>query len=342
MSTQLWVAAVLFLSLYVPPTSACLGGTQTPLLASKSDRDRAGLRGAVKTCMEERIQLDGREFSTYREYSPDGKLLVWRSLDPDGSEVVRTRTYDADGRIIRTTSEISGVPGTGETLYRYDDAGRMVSITNSENEDRTEFQFQYDEQGRKKEILTFDPKTLRRRQNTGSFSGSAWDGAMLGFGVPPGGSVITIYDENDRPVEVQIRDVEDHLLSRVVGKYNAAGLVVEEKPILENAASALNELPAEEQSQPNTTSFTYDAQGRVTNERESGGAIQSTTATIYNDQGDIAEKRTTVIENNLIPDSDVHYTYQYDSYGNWVGRSATDSSRPDAAPSICRRTLTYY
>jgi hypothetical protein len=256
-----------------------------------------------------------------------------------------------------------------------------VSITNTENKDRTEFQ--YDEQGHKNEIRTFDPKTLERTQRA-AFVGSPWDGATAGFGVPSGGRLITIYDENDRPVEMQIRDAEDHLVSRVVRSYNADGLVIEDKSILENPASVLDKLPAEERSQlnpaqaqtmtallqaENTSSFfTYDAQGRVTKKQESGGTMQSTTTTIYNDHGDIAEEHTIVIsslamgvsysiaengmpmpeksttspESYVLTDSDVHYRYLYDAYGNWTEQSANDSRHPDAAPNVRRRILTYY
>jgi hypothetical protein len=37
-------------------------------------------------------------------------------------------------------------------------------------------------------ILSFDPKTIERNRNAAS-SGSAWDAALFGVGVPMGGTV---------------------------------------------------------------------------------------------------------------------------------------------------------
>jgi YD repeat-containing protein len=119
MTTQLWVPAVLvlFLSHYVLPSSASSAATQTPSAASKSDRERSGLRGAVKTCTEESTLPDGSESSTYREYGPDGKLLLWSLRNPDSPAWVTTRTYDGEGRLIRIVSD------TSSEVYKYDDAG---------------------------------------------------------------------------------------------------------------------------------------------------------------------------------------------------------------------------
>ena len=115
-----------------------------------------------------------------------------------------------------------------------------------------------------------------------------------------------------------------------------------------------------------TTFFAYDARGRVTMERQTG-VFQSVTVTGYNDQGDFAEQHTTVIsalpmsgpfsiaENGIIPsrkftgpagnvldDSDVRYTYEHDDYGNWTQQTMTDTKHPATAPTVHRRTLTYY
>ncbi|MGD1024910.1 MAG: hypothetical protein ABR880_19155 [Candidatus Sulfotelmatobacter sp.] len=285
-----------------------------------SDREEAGLRGPVRTCVQETI-FPNREsvLTTTTEYSLDGKLLAVRFGNPDGSGWVTTHTYNAEGRLAKTTSGKSGESGV-ETLYAYDDAGRSLSIKNSQNGDRTDFH--YDEQGAKRAIQRFDPKTLQRAQNS-AYGGSAWNAAFAGFGVPVGGSVTTIYDENDRPVEAQIRDAEDHLVSRVLRTYNTAGLISEERPMLDDPTSMfLDRLPAEEWAQLNPaqvqaikrglstllggkaqrgTLHTYDAQNRVTNVRESTFVFQKTTTIIYNDQGDRAEEHTSFTANSAVP-----------------------------------------
>jgi YD repeat-containing protein len=189
MNVQLSVAAMLLL--FLPPQR----GPETPVSAHTdkqersavigsihmSDREEAGLRGPVRTCVQETI-FPNREsvLTTTTEYSLDGKLLAVRFGNPDGSGWVTTHTYNAEGRLAKTTSGKSGESGV-ETLYAYDDAGRSLSIKNSQNGDRTDFH--YDEQGAKRAIQRFDPKTLQRAQNS-AYGGSAWNAAFAGFGVP--------------------------------------------------------------------------------------------------------------------------------------------------------------
>jgi hypothetical protein len=50
-----------------------------------TDREKAGLRGPVKTCVEENIYPTGTVLVT-SEYTLDGKLLVSRSGYQDDSE----------------------------------------------------------------------------------------------------------------------------------------------------------------------------------------------------------------------------------------------------------------
>jgi hypothetical protein len=328
MNVQLSVAAMLLF--FLPPQH----GPEAPVSAHTdkqersavigsfhmSDREEAGLRGPVRTCVEETI-FPNRDsvLTTTTEYSLDGKLLVVRFANPDGSGWVTTHTYNAEGRLAKTTSGKSGESGI-ETLYAYDDAGRSLSIKNSQNGDRTDFH--YDEQGAKRAIQRFDPKTLQRAQNS-AYGGSAWDAAFAGFGVPVGGSVTTVYDENDRPVVAQIRDAEGQLVSHVLRTYNKAGLISEERPMLDDPTSMfLDGLPAEERAQLNPaqmqaiskgwstllggqaqrgTLHTYDAQNRVTNVRESTLVFQKTTTIRYNDQGDRAEERTSFTANSAVP-----------------------------------------
>jgi len=379
MDARLWLAVFLMFFL-APNGNSPRPGARTGAqeqAPAKTDRERFGLRGPVKSYTEDTVLFEGGILSTYTEFRPDGKMRVSRSRNPDGSEWVTTNTYDADGRLTKIVSGKSGDP-PAQMFYNYDDQGRLVSVTSSDNKNRTEYH--YDEQGRKTEVRTFAPKPPQQGQ--AGFSGSAWDSAATGFDVPNGGSVVTLYDENGRATELQVRDAEGQVVSRIVRTYNAAGLVVEEKPIVQNPSAALDKLPADLMSQMNeaqkqtmtvlaqgvtgrTTFYAYDAQGRVTLKRETG-VIQSVTATSYNEHGDIAEERTTVFsalangpfsiaENGMIvpekpggptgdviTDSDARFTYRYDEYGNWTEQSVSEAKHADLQPAVRRRTLTYY
>lgn len=350
-----------------------------------TDRDKAELRGPVRTCAEEITYDSGRSLAT-EEYSPDGRLLTSRIVQSDGSEwVIKSQTYDADGRLVKTASGRLGEPAT-ESVYAYDDAGRLRSITNSpEKGKRTEFR--YDEQGRK--TTTFqstqdtdagESQTGQRRDGVSIFAGSGWDAAESGFSVPAGGSVTTIYGENDKPTELQVRDAEGRLVGRFVRTYDANGRIREENQILENPAlqfsaeqrAELNDKKLLEaayelwKSSLNTgTSYTYDAQGRVAEVRERTSVFDRVTTTSYNEHGDKSEDRATITNNRRatgwsidengtiipervsdapsVPRLDVtEYRYEYDRYGNWTEQTVVHRCESNEYSHVRSRTLIYY
>ncbi|PYV75316.1 MAG: hypothetical protein DMG97_06625, partial [Acidobacteria bacterium] len=94
--------------------------------AFMSDRDKAGLRGPVRTVLEEQTfsGADGQQsFTTTRaHYAPDGRILEHRMGNPDGSGWVTSYTYYSDGRLLKTAfGKTNSAPGS-ETIYLYDDA----------------------------------------------------------------------------------------------------------------------------------------------------------------------------------------------------------------------------
>jgi hypothetical protein len=94
--------------------------------ANTTDREKAGLRGPAKLCVEETTYNTGKSLRT-TEYSLDGRLLMTHASNPDGSEWVTTQSYDVEGRLLtkRFTS-----PGFSDlvTSRSYDAAGRLVQI----------------------------------------------------------------------------------------------------------------------------------------------------------------------------------------------------------------------
>lgn len=234
-----------------------------------------------------------------------------------------THEYDSDGRLTKIKPANSDYPNS-EMVYAYDDAGRSLSITNTANGDRTDFQ--YDEAGRKVGIQRFDPKTLKRSRNC-AYAISAWDAATSGAGIPDGGTIATIYDD-DQPIEMQNRDANGQIMSRMVRTYNSAGLLIEEKPIVEKpivenlAPMFLDQIFADSKERPNEEQLqalskglralmsgraqsgtwnTYDAQNRIKTMREINFVFEKTTEITYNERGDTAEWRRTVSRNSVLP-----------------------------------------
>jgi hypothetical protein len=330
-----------------------------------SDREIAGFRGPVKSCVEESVRSPERKFSATTEYSLDGKVLAVRFDNGDGSNSVFT--------------------------YAYDRTGRNLSITNNQNSDRTDFR--HDQDGGMRKILSFDPKSIERNRNAAT-TGPAWDAALFGMGVPMGGTVTVLHDLKSRPVEAQVRDANDDLVSRIVRRYNADGLISAERSTLENpSALFLERMSPEERSQVSSAQvqatnkvmatmsrgqreagkvYSYDAQGRVTLLRATNFVFEKTTTILYNDRGDAVEVYTTFADNAVVPagvsysvdeegnltpsetpsatperlplppPEEVHYRYQYDSYGNWSQQTTTRGPGAGTPAGVRHRILTYY
>jgi hypothetical protein len=205
----------------------------------------------------------------------------------------------------------------------------------------------------------------------------------LGFAPSPGGTLTTSYNEQGVATGADFRDADGTLVGHIVRKFNAEGRVIAE----EQAADAPQvNLPEEIRSKLNpeqmksvgtmiagmqnsVISYSYDAQGRVTERHRSGGVFDElVTVTTYNDHGDKAsERETTVMRSDTGPwnlteagafvptekpnppqpplSSETQYAYQYDQYGNWTEQTIVSRSQPDEAfrpGTVIRRKLTYY
>jgi len=347
-----------------------------------SDRDKASLRGPVKSVLVERSfsDADARQLltSTRTEYAPDGRILEVRYGNPDGSQWVTRYTYQPDGRLIKTASGKMGSAPSSETTYSYDSERRLGEVKSG---DEAQFRYQYDDKGHKSVIESYGSKPLR--PNTAYVP--HWEGTDLGFAPYPGGTLTTLYNEQGVATGAQLRDRKGNLVAHIVRKFDAKGRIIAEEQVADapelmipaELKSTLNPEQAKSVGafmagslQNRAISYVYDDSGRVTERHRSGGVFgEEVTITTYNDQGDKASERTTKIMNpevgreyslteagTMIPAGqpqpaqppstyETQFTYQYDSYGNWTEQSSVARSRPDAPwepGSIIRRKLTYY
>ena len=379
MSVRLYLASVLVL--VASPAWLARAQQLSQTGAFMTDRDKAGLRGPVKTELNEQTfsGADGQQFlmSTTTNYAPDGRILEQRIGNSDGSTWATSYTYYADGRLLKTVSGKVGSAADSQTTYLYDDARRLVGV---ESGDNVKMRYQYDEKGRKSVIESYDSKPLPRNMAYASH----WEGTDLGFAPYPGGTLTTSYNEQGVATGAELHDAEGTLVGHIVRKFNAEGRAIAE----EQAADAPHQvnLPEELQLKLNPEqmksvgamiggmqngiiSYSYDAQGRVTERHRSGGVLgDQVTTTMYNDHGDKASERETIV---MRPDtgpwnlteagafvpagkpnppqppisSETQYAYQYDQYGNWTEQTIVSRSQPDEAfrpQTVIRRKLTYY
>jgi len=388
-------AFTLLLSIAVPGAPAGLADKQTTASAPApemkvlpmSDREKHGLQGAVKTCIEETAypggtaadgtQFPERSFGYTTEYDVDGRIMVIRTQNSDGSEWVTRYTYGPSGHLLKIAAGKESEPSQ-ETDYSYDGQGRLLKISDSLTPDNP-ISFRYDERGRKTKVQV--SRGSDYRPNT-AVAGSPFEVADMAPSLPGGGSATTIYDEDDRPTEVQIRDAQNKLVSRAVRTYDAQGRVDEEKQILDNPetmipSEALEKILAESgashqelleqlrdqltklmggEAGPFSIIYDYDAQGRVKQMRRRIFDEEQVIETTYNEHGDKATEitRSTKIvsgkeqsepNSKLAPYSELHYSYRYDSYGNWIEENLSHRSSPDGAfesSNRRQRMLTYY
>jgi hypothetical protein len=293
------------------------------------DRGNAGLRGPIKTCVEEIVHSTGTVSIAF-EYAVDGRLLTCRHTNPDGSEWVTTHAYDGDGRLAKIASGKVGEPCL-ESLYTYDDGGRLKETIDADGSgNRTSYH--YDQQGRKTETRSFAPEVFERYRG-GVVTDSLWNAAQAGIGVPSGGTVATLYDDRDLPIEMQILDNEGRPVHRLIRRYDANGRIIEEHQILENPALGMVERFSAEQraelddkqvdamnkaiklmwSGRNGTGkwYKYDPQGRVIEVRDRNPVVEEVTTTSYNERGDKSEEHITRIDNSAFP-AGVQYSIDED------------------------------
>jgi YD repeat-containing protein len=305
-----------------------------------SDREKNGLRGPVRICV-----VDGETW----EYDLGGNILRRQAAN-----WAERREYDGSGHLlkqIQTGSDNS----TKETVYSYDAKGRLSSIRDGDG-NRTHFQ--YDQQGRKISVRTFAQKDSDQQSWGVGSSDSVFEDAIrqgdLGVGLPQGGSFTTLYDEQERPSEVQIRDAKGTIVYRAVRSYGDNGQPNEEKMILENPAlTFVEKSPAEERSQLDAarlkalnkaiatlmggsdgvqTLYTYDEQRRMTGRHTRKMGFDVVTSIEYNDHGDIADERSTSKYISSVP---VGVVFSVDEDGNLVPKEPEPgASRPPQAPEV--------
>ena len=282
-----------------------------------SDREKAELRGPVKSCLEEttypsRTDSNGLPSVPFTQrsemdYDEQGRLLASLYHNPDGSVWVVRNTYDTSGKLIKTTSGKEGRPSRA-TNYAYDEQGRLTSIT---KDGAAPVTFHYDEQGRKTKVQTSRAEDYRANVGT---AGSPFAAADMPPNLAGGGTATTKYDENDRPTEVEVRNAQGELVSRAVSVYDNQGNIKEEKQILDDPIKIFPaEVQAKIASEPgqadafraqltqamgghegfSSIGYTYDAQGRVIEQTDQFFNLVERTETTYNEQGDVAGEEKT-------------------------------------------------
>jgi YD repeat-containing protein len=123
--------------------------------------------------------------------------------------------FDRDGKILEWMENT--LRRRLEGKYVDDESGKLIRISGSDGDQVEEFR--YDEQGRKTRIRQAPPQP---EPGSRAFGIAAWfDAAAEGGTLTDGGTVETMYNERDQPVEVRILDNEGTVSFRIVHTYDA-------------------------------------------------------------------------------------------------------------------------
>ena len=162
-----------------------------------SDLAKNELRGPVRSVIEETTyatvtDADGKVYPESRssrktEYDHKGRIAELRFRGASGEWMTRY-TYGEAGQLLRATVQNETGKQERETVYQYDEQGRLRSITDSRDPNNS-IAFRYDANGRKTKIAIARP--VDERQGLGAVSRSmeaSFEDAGSAAALPEGGS----------------------------------------------------------------------------------------------------------------------------------------------------------
>lgn len=283
-------------------------------LRQKSDRERAGLRGAARSVIvesevvyitpqrkrEKHIEYDIRgnileqedffftsKLSEVRAYNSAGDLVEKNSFDKDVLSYIKVYSYNADGSLSEVQYSNADLRNYRKERHRYDSASNRVEITTTGDRDSKR---------------TCDYKISGER------------------------------------IEVDCFNHEETLMSRVV--YDKMGHLIEE--IHDFPFDVKDEFTYDESGYLIETSQ-YTRERKGTGPWKSGGLRKVTK--VNDSRGNVLE--ATYYDSNDVINSKVRYAYEFDVFGNWTkqtqsGWSIRDGKRQEDSPEVRYRTISYY
>ncbi|MDP9337898.1 MAG: hypothetical protein M3P45_03415 [Acidobacteriota bacterium] len=291
-----------------------------------SDRQKAGLRGPVHECTEERTtppveNFPPTSYSSKATYASDGKLLqtiTVNSFGQDSHEFSTRYTYDSAGRLLKTVFTGGSSPDI-ETIYTYDKIGRLLSSTSDPGERSV---FSHDNRGIRTRITKSNGNAALVSSGT-SYMLPLPEEEEPFLSMPSGGEIKTLFNEIDRPVEWQVSDANGNVTNRLIRSYDDQGRISETSYTVENLALNLPpDLQQQLMAEPGAAeelakgitkllglkreftrvTYRYDAEGRLVEKRLYVGATfrETITETAYNHHSDKSEERTTIFGDHIL------------------------------------------
>jgi hypothetical protein len=291
--------------------------------------------------------------SRFARFRPDGQIDTTEHYNPDGSIAETAYLYDTGGRLTETRRRFKSTP-SGTSTCHYDEAGRLSRITAVDpdgSECVTEsWTYDADSNGTKTHFVPELPPDTNFMFTI--------DSADQSYYCAKGARCMTTIYGAAGPVEAIICDAEDQILRRIVFHRDAAGRKIREDQLL-SETDPLAKFLAPDGALTSTT-YAYDADGRIAERHERVGPAGDTRTTwCYDDHGNRLEETSEDIAREIGIDdegntaivkerSHRHHTrfeYVYDDRGNWTERTVWGRLEPNPnfqRSNIERRTIEYY
>jgi hypothetical protein len=291
-----------------------------------SDRERAGLRGPVKTCSD---PIGNEIYSINTDYSPDGRLLGRRLLVP----------------VVSGGFKCGSLEPNWTDQFHYDEQGRKTRVRTISQTQAHLILMETISQTQPGFTPIVTPMFESRMLEVAVVVAVAIGSLSAGF------TVTTRYNENDQPIESLIRNPNGELLTKINQNYKNGWLISETGRQMQQERLPENEQERKRMARRRAfldqlqglgmeCSYTYDADDRVIRRLMQMGNFKEDESKTYNEQGD--EATTVTIKSGVDKErSEFRYLYQYDSHGNWAERTTINTDQP-GDPNTKRRTLAYY
>ena len=340
-----------------------------------SDIAKWNVHGPVETLrtefatwdLEQKDWLPARHI-TLTSFRPNGTLRSQETHNLDGSISHSQWLYDGADRLTESTDCFNGGP-INRTVYIYDETGRHVRTTYlSHNGARTDSEIcTYDTEGKRTKISFFG-------LHEGNISYGI-EGTDHSYSAPGATMMATTYDENDLPIKVLFQDASYKPLNYVILVRDSTGRLLHEEMHIGGESpfsNLLDKIPPEERARALTafkdafgeifssTTYVYDAQGRLFEHRTRMGKLaEGHTTYRYDDHDNPVEETTedrrreastdengiTQYTSNRLNVQHNQFEYLYDAHGNWIERIVSIQRESNLAfqrSNIERRIITYH
>jgi hypothetical protein len=298
-------------------------------------------------------QWRAAQYFTIVRFRPGGAIGENEHHNPDGTISQSSYIYDTAGRMQEARFGMNDGP-VSRNLYLYDERGRLARVVGVEPDgtEREAETYSYGQDGKRTKVY-FVPK-----QFVNAFM-YAIEGTVQSYGAPGAGTITTLYDDGGRPSEVLFHDADRRLLRRVVFTRDGMGRLITEEMHL-GEESPFPELLFGANSVLSTTTYVYDAKGRILQRRTRMGELGERHTTFrYDDHDNPTEETNEDVSREMQIDDagalhtakersstqNARFDYTYDAQGNWLERvvwGRLESNPNFERSNITRREITYY